>query len=384
MPGVPTVTVTSTLLSSGYATNEKPIDMHTKMFENYPELTPLTAILTRLSSRETSQSRVDWTEQEEMPTRVVVTADASAGAATLTIGDHFTYLRNHDFLYNPSTFEVIKIDAYTVLDSTVDVIRGWGSTDGAAITAGTILEVHSASYTESSEEAWPRQVVNTNFYNFTAEIVESVRTSRRVMNEATWFAGKGGKRLENQQKMWRLFKLKFEKSLLFSHRADLADVKTMGGIVEKLRNGSNYLDVNGILTETILDDWLTDLYAEFPDAGMLTAVVSPRVYNAINHIAKPLIRLSPNSKEYGMQLKQYEGAVKLDLIPHPLLNHPTTRGWMFVLDMSQMKLVYQQKTILELDVAPKRNKYIEDQYYTLATMIIANERRHGMAVNIQG
>lgn len=394
MAHVPDQTVVDTGRTDNiYSTNEQPVDMHSKMFMNFPELTPLTSILTKLDSRESFNSRVDWTEQEELPTRIVVTAAAAAGDATITAGDHFTYVRNHDFLWNPKTFEVLKVEGYTTNDLTIDVVRGWGGTTGAAINPGDVLEIFSPSYYEASEEAYPRSPVNTNFHNFTAEMVEFVRTSDRVMAEKTWFAGKGGKRLENQQKMFRAFRLKFEKALLFSYRSDTAStesgftsqqIKTMGGFVEKLKDGSNYLDVNGVLTETILDDWLTDIYTEYPDTTNLLAVCSPHVYKTINHIAKPLIRLSPNSKMYGMQLKQYEGAVKLDLVPHPLLKGETMKGWMFLLDLSYVKLIYQKRPVLELDVGMKRYNYIEDKYYALASIIIANERRHAMATNILG
>ena len=394
MPGVPTTIIADTGRTDNiFSTNEKPVDMHSKMFENFPELTPITSILTKLDSREAFNSRVDWTEQEEMPHRVVVTAAAASGANTITLGDHFTYVRNHDLLWNPKTFELIKVEGFLTIDNSVDVVKGWGGTTATAIDAGDVLEIISSSYYEASEEAYPRSPVNTNFHNFTAEIVEFVRTSDRVQAEKTWFSGKGGKRLENQQKMFRAFRIKLEKALMFSYRSDVAStesgftsqqIKTMGGFVEKLRDGTNYLDVNGVLTETILDDWLTDVYTEFPDSTSLIAFCAPHVYKTINHIAKPLIRLSPNSKTYGIQLQQYMGAINLDLVPHPLLAGPTMKGWMFILDLSHVKLVYQERPRLELDVAMKRYNYIEDKYKAMVSIIIANERRHGMAVNILG
>ena len=384
-------TVVETGLSTNiWATNEKPVDMFSSMFENFPSLTPLIAILTKLSSFDVGNSRIDWTEQEETPTRVISTALATSGAATLTIAD-FAYLRNHDFLWNPRTREVVKVQD-TSLDSSVSVIRGWGDTDGTAVVAGDYWEIMSPSYHEGYDEANPRSPVNTNFYNYTAEIAHFVRTSNRVMNEKSWFAGKGGKRMENHTKMFREFKIKLEKALLFSYRADTVStqssytsnyIKTMGGLVEKLSNGANYLDVNGALTESILDDWLTDIYTGMPDTGGLTAFCAPKVYKIINQIAKPLIRISPNSKKYGLQLKQYQGAITLDLIPHPLLQGAMS-GWMFALDLDHIKLAYQQRPQLDLDVYVKRAGFIEDKYSAMVSILAANEKRHGMAVGIQG
>ncbi len=394
MAGVPDITVNALSLSSNaYSTNEKPIDMFSKMFENFPAQNPLLAILSRLSSDSVANSRIDWTEQERIPTQIVITAAATATEPGLTVADHFTYLRNHDFLWNPKTFELIKVEAFTTIDSSVPTVRGWGNTTGAALVPGDTLEIVTNSWYEGSEESTPRQPVNTPFHNFTAEIHEYVQTSTRVQHERTYFGGKGGKRLENQTKMLASFKEKLEKALMFSYRADTAstesgktsqNIKTMAGLVEKLKDGSNYFDVSGVLTESLLDDYLTDIYTGMPDTGSLAAIMSPHAYKVVNRMAKPLIRISPNSKRYGLKLNQYQGAIDLDLIPHPLLAGPTMKGWMFLLDFSHIKLLYQQRPQLELNVAMKRYNYVEDKYSAMLTMIIANEKRHGFAVGIQG
>lgn len=381
------------LNTNAYATNEQPIDMLPSMFNNFPEINPLLAILTKIGSEEVANSRIDWIEKEKLPTSVVVTAAATATEPVLTVTDHFSYLRNHDLLWNPLTFELIKVEGFTTIDASVNVVRGWGATTGTAIIPGQVLEIASSARYEGSEEATPRSVVNTQFHNFTAEIVEDVRTSKRVQNEKTHFAGKGGKRLENQTDMLAAFKEKLEKALMFSYRADTAstesgftaqNIKTMDGLVSKLKDGSNFLDVNGVFTESIFDDWLTDIYTSMPSTGELTAFCSPHVYKTINRMAKPQIRISPNTERYGLQLKRYEGAIDVDLIPHPLLSGPTMKGWMFLLDLSKIKLIYQQRPMLELNVAMKRYGYIEDKYSAFITMMVANEQRHGFAVGITG
>ena len=374
-----------------FATNEKPVDMFSKMFENYPGLTPLTSILTKLSSAETANSRVDWTEQEKIPTTVVSTAPATSGAATLTIAD-FAYLRNHDFLFNPRTFEKVKVQD-TSLDSSVSVIRGWGDTTGAAVLSGDEWEILNSSYHEGYDESNPRSPVNTNFYNYTNETVQFIQTSKRTMNEKTFFSGKGGKRMENQGSMWRMFREKMEKDVLYSYRSSVVStqsgytanhVRTMGGLVEKLKDGTNFFDVGGVLTESEFDNWLVKIYTGMPDSTRLTAFLSPKVYQILNNIVKPLIRVSPNVKAYGMAINQYQGAVNLDLIPHPLLHGPELGGWMFLLDLDKIKLIYQDRPKLELDTYVTRAGYIEDKYSAMYTLLAANEKRHGMAVGITG
>jgi len=57
-------------------------------------------------------------------------------------------------------------------------------------------------------------------------------------------------------------------------------------------------------------------------------------------------------------------------------------GWMFVLDLSKIKIIYQEKPVMERDVAMKRYKYIEDQQYGLVSLLAAEEKRHGFADGI--
>lgn len=386
MPRNPTAT-TSGLSNSAYATNEQPVDMFMSMYKHYPTLAPLTAMLTRLKAGSTSQSRIDWTESNEIPGSFILTA-AAAASGDLT-STQYAYVRNHDLYYYPITGERVLIDAAPTT-STISTVRGWGSSTGAAIPAGATMVRLGPAYPESSEHLNPLHVVNTNQYNFTQEWVKHTKHSTRTMNESTHFGGKGTKRDENNQKMFRDSRKELELGTLFGVRANVSDgtstelTKTMGGIEEKLRNGTNFFDFAGVITESKLDDWLTNIYAEFPDASNLIALLPPKVYNKVNQMVKPLIRLSPNSKKYGMQLKQYDGAVTLDLIKHPLLRGPGLEEMMFVLDMDYMELVYQSRPTMEFDVSTKLFNYTVDKLYGLISFRIANENRHGMAVGITG
>lgn len=388
-------TAVSTAYSTNiWATNEQPVDMYKSMIDSYAALAPLTVILTRLSSGSTANDRIDWTEKSTLPTQIRVTAAVSASATTMTVADHYTYLRNHDMLFNPKTFELIKLGNSTAAEdganSTIQITKGWAGSDDSAIESGQLLELISSAYYEGSEEQYPRQALNTNFYNYTQEIKDSTRHSRRNMNEKSHFGGKGTKREEDNRDMVRNWRIKFEKALFMSYRSKEASAETaftsqyiysMGGLIEKLYNGSNYNNFGGPLTETALENWLTSIYEGMPDTNSLLCLCAPKVYQRINQLVKPLIRLSPNSKRYGMNLKQYDGAITMDLVRHPLFVGNMS-GWIFLLDLSHVRLIYQKKPVLERDVAMKRYNYVEDQMYALATMMCSVEERHAFADGI--
>jgi len=386
----PTI-VTSGLSSNLYTTNEKPIDMLPAMFENFPALAPFLAITTRLGSGSTSQSKVYWEESDELPMTVILSADVAASATAITT-TQYTHMRNYDLWKNTRTGGIIRVNDTTFLtdaDNAVTVVNDWGTTAAAMQAGDTLIRLPSA-FPENSATINPIGIVNTEFYNVTQELTRHTKTSRRVMNEATFFGAKGTKRDENNNKLQRMWKREWENGIMFSTRADTlvsgdtGYTKTLGGIYPKLYNGTNFWNVNGALTETKIDGALVDIYTKFPETNMLAAVGAPKAINYIKQIAKPLIRISPNAKEYGLNIDRYFGAIGLDLIPHPALVGPYLEEMVFIVDFQFVKQIWQETPIMEFDVVKDGGNYVVDKMYGLGTFAIANEKRHALWTGIKG
>ena len=60
-----------------------------------------------------------------------------------------------------------------------------------------------------------------------------------------------------------------------------------------------------------------------------------------------------------------------------LLRGPELKGWGFVLDLKAVKLKYLRPAVMLKDVAMKAYEYIEDKIECEASLIVANEKRHG-------
>jgi len=195
------------------------------------------------------------------------------------------------------------------------------------------------------------------------------------------------RRQENQFKMNYDFRLNFENSLMYGYRSstsgDTLNVRTMGGLMQWLGTGSNVLDVpGGVLTESMLDNWLTDIKTRRPDIKSLTLFASLNVINRINQMMKTLIRLSPNTKLYGMQIQRYFGAIGLDLVPAPLLSGPYLKGWGWALDLSHVKLKYLRPVMLNKAVNNSNDDdFVRDRIRTEVSMIVGVQERHGMITN---
>lgn len=385
------VTIISKVASSNaYATNEKPADMSPRMLENFGGLTPITTILNRIAvARRARNVRVDWTESEEIPTQVQHTGidESGSGNTSITVAD-WQRVGLGDILFVPRTKERLRVDAI-VNSTTVSVTRGIGDSSEANILAGELLEKTSTAAEEATTAIVSRAVVNTNQYNYNQIIREFVETSRDANAEWTEFGGPGTKRMENFNKLWRMFRIQHEKGVMFGARSiDTStgsyDIRTMGGLIQWLATGTNVFTVDGLLTESALDNWLVDVWTEMPDTQVLTLFAAPHLINIINQIAKPLIRLSPNTKIYGMQLNQYMGAVKVDLVPCPLLKGLTLKGWGFLLDLNKVAIKYLRPAILSKDVGLRSDDQIRDMIDASATMMVQIEKNHGFIEDVTG
>jgi hypothetical protein len=360
--------------SNAYATNEKPIDMRPMLIKTFPALTPLTVLTAKLGTFKAKNTRVDWTEDYEVPTTVGLQAD---GSTTLTIAN-YTYLRKGDLLFVPRTKELIRVSA-TPSSVSVTVVRGIGDTTEATIYTYDTMHIISPSIEEAEDSAGARQVVAGNFYNYTQIVNHFIHTTKTTMAEENHF---DPIRIRNQAKMWREYKVKLEKNLLFSYRASAAgtsyNYRTMGGIVERLATGSNHLPVPGVLTQTMLDNWLVDVWTQRSDAESLTLIGSPKLIQIITQFAAPAIRVSPNVTEFGLPfLQRYNGAVAVDLIPHPLLSTETTEEWGFLLDTRYIDVGYLRSPVLLKNTYTQRAEYVEDKIESEVTMVLADEVRHG-------
>ncbi len=375
--------------SNAYATNEKPIDMFPQMMKNFSDITPLTAIFTRLEmARKAKNVQIDFIEQEVAPDRIQYTgANESSATTPITIAD-YTALGLGDMLFNPRTKEYLRVSG-VVDDATVDVTRGVGDSTGAVLQTGDYLIICGNAQEEGIDAInTSRIAVNTRQYNYQQIITNNMDTTHSQDAESTHFGGAGSKRMENHVKLNYAFRNQFENALMYGYRSntsgDSLNIRTMGGLVQWLLNGTNVLDVpGGVLTESMLDNWLTDIRSVRPDLKSLTLFASLNVINKINQMFKDKIRISPNTKLYGLQIDRYFGAIGLDLVPAPLLSGPYLKGWGFALDLTHIKLKYLRSVMLNKGVNNfNDDDFIRDRIRTEVSLIVGIQERHGMIMGV--
>lgn len=366
------------------ATNELPVDMHRKMFSAYAGLTPLTVILGRLSEDKAHNFRIDWQEEGIMPTLLTVAVTEGSVGVEITFTDGAASLVAQTLLYNPRVDDIRRVTSVTGQVATVVIDQGgstsavWNALDPIHILPPNVPEDDDDVYRTASAS-------DSNVWNFTQLTRLQFAMTRQMDAMSTHFGGPGSKRAQLKVQKFREFREKFEKMLYFGGRATTGsspgEQRSMGGLNFHLRSGTLFKDFSGIFTETGLDNLLLSYKEENPDAKEVTIFCAENVIAKISQFGKDKVRISPDSKKYGLAIDQYIGAIKANLVPLPLLTDVETRGWGWILDMERITLKYLIRTMFHPDAkGAGASEIIYDTYRASASMLIANESRHAMFI----
>lgn len=368
------------------ATNELPVDMYKKTLKAFPSLTPLTVILTRLGEDSAHNFRIDWNEENVIPTSVEVATDlASSGTALATIGNAKTLVAGTS-LFNPRTFDIATVNSTPTTDIAATITRGAAGTTAAAWKAKDVLHVMPPIIAEDDETYRPISVKDDNVYNYIQLIRMQYALTRTEDAMSTHFGGRGSTRQKLKGQKYREFREKWEKLIYFGGRSSSGTAptsyRTMGGLTHYLKDGTLYKDFDGLFTKSGLDNFLGDYSDQNPDAGKIMMACSPNVIRKINDFAEDKVRISTDAKTYGLDITTYRGGpLTVDLVPLPLLNDPVTRGWGWLLDTERLQLRYLDRPAFYGDAkGVGQSEKIYDLYRTATSLMVANESRHAMFV----
>jgi hypothetical protein len=369
------------------ATNEVPVDMSGRLWSSFPALTPLISITGRMENSGTQNVRVDWIEKNEIPTEVTVASNITAGATALAVTANGQTLVRDTLLFNPRTFDIARVSNTTnPTGNSITIVRDEGGTTGAAWVAGDRVHVFLPALNEDDENMRNVSVANDNVYNLVQLCKLQLAITRTNNRVGTYFGGPGNKREELQGQKYREYRIKKEKLVMFGGRAQSGTGSTVRrtamGIVQYLRNGTLYKDFGGVFTETGFDNWLGDYRDQNPDVQNAMLFCAPNVKRQIGYMLKGRIRLSPMSKEYGMDIMRYvDGPLAINFVELPLLTDPVTKGWGFLLDMERIAMRTLDADTLYLDAkSVGESEIIYDTYRGLHSIMLANESRHAMMV----
>lgn len=384
---------TGTPTTSTYPqTNELKIDMQPKMVRKFASMTPFTTITTRMSNDPAHNITVEAIEEQEMPYVVeIATTEASAGT-TIYVKDHGKSLVRDSLLFNPRTKDIRIVNGDST-SNTITVAVSQCGTTSSAWKVGDEVYVQLPALAETDSPAggtqyWRTAVaVNARVYNLTQLAKLQLRLSRTLNASSTWFGGPGSIRKALQRQKYREYRIKKELNAYFGGRSSTAGgggaSRTNNGLFGVLYNGTNFGNFNGSFTESAWDDHIAKYMDENPDVSRIAAFIAPNVKRQITYWGKDQIRLSPQSRQYGLRIDEYIGAdAPVDLIPCPLLSKSAdTKGWGWFIDLNYVDMKTLESDALHLEALNVgQSEDIIDTYRGQFSILITNEPKHSMFI----
>lgn len=384
---------TGTPTTSSYPqTNELKIDMQPKMIQTFTSMTPLTTILTRMSQDPANNITVEAIEENEMPYVVEIATTESSAGTTIYVKNHGKSLVRDSLLFNPRTKDIRIVNGDST-SNTITVAVSQCGTTSAVWKQGDIVFVQLPALPENDSPAggtqrWRTAVaLNARVYNLTQLAKLQLKLSRTLDASSTWFGGPGSIRSALQRQKYREYRIKKELNAYFGGRSSTAggggDARTNNGLFGVLYNGTNFSNFNGSFTESAWDDHIARYMDENPDITRIAAYIAPNVKRQITYWGKDQVRLSPESRRYGLRIDEYIGAdAPVDLIPCPLLSKSSeTKGWGWFLDMRYIDLKTLEGDALHLEALNVgQSEDIIDTYRGQFTIRMTNEPRHSMFI----
>lgn len=372
--------------ANSFATNELPVDMHPSMLDSYVALTPLTSMLTRLGEKEGTNFRHDWIEKKHIPTTVVIAAtEASAGTSISVVANGITLVQD-TLLYNARTHDLRLVDS-TPTTNAVTVTISQGGTTSSAWLAGDVVHVLLPALAENDTAHRNVSVADENVYNYQQLCKLEYAITFLQDSMKTVFGGRGSKRTELKEQKYREYRIKKEKLVVFGGRQTggtaPATKRMAGGLVYFLRSGTLYKDFNGIMTESGFRNFLGDYKDQNPDATEVYLYCAGNVADIISYFGADKIRLTPSSKEYGLDISQYKSrGLTCNIVTMPLMDaDPVTSGWGFLLDLQRITMKSIDRDMYyPWDRTPIGGEIMYDCYRGVYSLMVANESRHAMMV----
>jgi hypothetical protein len=289
----------------------KVLDVRKMIYEIEPNEDPLITVLGKMRKEVTNNTKFEWYEDEHIGyyTQINKIGDYLSTDVLLIVDDADIFQVN-DLVKVPSSGEVLRVTAVDVGASTIQVVRGFGTTVAAAI----VDDAYLVKMSPAMEEGYtpPEAIVTAktpkfNYVQIFSKTVEITETANAVELKT------GKKRVQEQNKKGREFKRDLESQFLWGEpKMDVTGAKPRfqsGGIYYFLKaGGSPALDMGGAaLTETAFEYFLADVFLY--DGADRIAFCGSKVLSQIALWATAKQRMQPGTTvKYGVKVKTYSSA----------------------------------------------------------------------------
>lgn len=389
--GIATIDTARTVLSTAGGgntptTSELVLDVHSKLQTTYSSLAPLTTILDKMGSDPARSFKVEWIEEHAIPTKLKVGTQLGSGGTDLVVTANGATAVADSVLFNPRSWDYARVSSVSGNDITI--VRDTNGSTGAVWLAGDILHVLPTSIPENDSVTYrSASLQNDNVFNYTQLIRMNYTLTRTMDNISVLPGNTASKRDSLMRQKFREVREKWELLTIMGGRAVTNGTaatarRDSGGLVHFLRNGTLFKDFAGIMTESGFRSFARDYKDENPETIDAWCFVSGNVADIMTDWGLDKVRLSPESKKYGLEINQYKAAgITFKIVAMPLLTDPQTRGWGFILDMERLRLKILSPLTWHGDaLGVGQSELIHDLYRLQASLLVGAENKHAMFV----
>lgn len=372
--------------------NTRVVDMSDTIHLLDPNLAPLTAVTMKLRKAHAISPKVEWLEDDYLPSSDTLNEPGGvlAGDTTITV-DNGSYFRIGDVLKHLDSGEVLLVTGVSSNDLTVT--RSVGGTAASAMDDADVLLIIGNANAENSLGRTLKTTQKTNEYNYTQIFRWPFGASGTLQASELY----GGDDMAYQTRKAGLeHRIQMERSFLFGERSENTSgataLRTCGGVIERIT--SNVTNLNGNLTLSAMETWLKTLFRYGPAAKMLFA--SRDIVSYLNLIAidggSAKLQTVPSTRSFPLALTEYvSGHGKLYIVTHNLLegagaNNQSYGRWALGLDLDSIYYRYLQgrDTQIRQHIEENDRDGRVDEYLTEACPMLIQEKNHSIINDIDG
>lgn len=388
----------ATAATQGIDSNSRVIDMSDTIHLLDPNLAPLTAILMKIRKAHAINPKVEWLEDDYLPTTDTVngTIASTVNALVVDNGDRF---RARDVLKVLETGETLHVTS--VSSNTLTIVRTIGSTAAATITDGdTILIIGSASQ-EGATTRTVKTTQKTPQYNYT-QIYRWPFSSTGTLQASELY---GGDDLTYQaRKAGMEHKIAMERGTLFGERNEsvaaspdpdageagdgTTPIRFEDGVIARI--STNVTDFAGLVSKSAFETFLRTGFRYGPARKMFFA--SRLWVSILNEIAGNNIETIPTTRSFPLALTEYvSGHGKLYIVTHNLLtgnggSDGKYQSYGLLLDLDSIFYRYLQgrDTRIKTNIQAPDEDARKDEYLTEKCTMTIQEQNHSIAKGATG
>ncbi len=357
-------------------------DVSDKIWLLEPEAAPLTMILSKLNKKTSYSPKFEWYEDVLQPHwDAINNVGGYLSTDTVLVVDNESYFKTDDLVKVPRTGEIMYVVSVNTGAHTITVLRGYGTTAGAALVDDDPLLNLGNALEEGDNASAAITTSSVQKYNYCQVFSKTVDLTD--IEDASKLYGGPDRAYQRKKKGIEMLR-DLEKAFLFGEPYEDTGAKDStlshprrltGGLLYFA--SAQYTSAGGALTEAKFNEFLRDGFRYGSKTKFMFC--SPLVLSAINQFCQGKIQAGTGDKEYGTNVMTYfspHGTVKLvNEIP---LEGAVYGGYGILVDMAELTYRYMNGLDIQLrtDIQGNNAHKIQDEYYGAVGLELHNPEKH--------